>query len=118
VAHVGEISSYEPVLNDHQSPRSIPVREWWEQVVQKVNEHDITRKDLILVAADKDGGAHVDKNLTPAYKALSADGAKGSFGWSYRDGQVEMPIRGAHLCCIRQLGYEVLNSPKITHPLA
>ena len=34
----------------------------------------VSRKDVVLVAADKDGGAHVDSALTPEYERLIESG--------------------------------------------
>lgn len=42
--------------------KQIPVADWWEQVVYvSGNRIKASRRDLVLAAADKDGGAHVDK---------------------------------------------------------
>lgn len=53
----------------------VKVDEWWNQLVYRIPSFgDYSRKDLVLAAANKDGGAHVDKKLPPLYAQL----AKGS----------------------------------------
>lgn len=53
----GESIEYTPI--DLGLP-SIPCHEWWAQPVYLINGHLLCRKDVILAAANKDGGAHVD----------------------------------------------------------
>lgn len=45
---------------------------WWTSEVSRVQGHGFTRKDFVLVLANKEGGAHVD-TLTPSQEALSED---------------------------------------------
>jgi hypothetical protein len=64
----------------------------------------MSRAVIALTAANKDGGAHVDTELPPEYATLD-EGV-----WvSSRDGR----IGDHHLLYLRQMGYEVLNSPKL-----
>lgn len=101
------------------SPDSIkaelPVSAWWNQIVYIAGPVRCTRKDLVLAAADKDGGAHVDKALTPEYEALITSGARGFFHYS-PTGELDkmQPITNAHLVYIRQIGHELLSSPDLT----
>jgi hypothetical protein len=83
----------EPILDDAAHPDvAVSVRDWWEMPVY-VSRSDgrvvmagsladttgrnwiIRRKDIILGAANKDGGAHVDAELRPDYEQLAASGA-------------------------------------------
>ena len=41
--------------------------EWWGMQIIKINNEVFTRKDLILSVANKDGGAHIDRNLPLSY---------------------------------------------------
>ena len=75
-----------------------------------IDRTPLTRKDVVLTAADRDGGAHVDSRLTPEYERLAADGALGSL---VRSDSVEIPITNGHLMALRQIGYEVLHSPDL-----
>lgn len=89
-----EVSRWlDPVL-DEEAHRHIPVpiRQWWEmpvyvrtQFVRNSSGQDETqhthlrRKDIILAAANRDGGAHVDEKLEPNYERLAASGALGMY---------------------------------------
>ena len=70
----------------------------------------LSRKNIVLTATNKDGGAHVDKKLTRAYETLAADGAVGSFGWKIEGVSQVFSITYAHLVSLRQMGFEVLRS--------
>lgn len=110
--------SYGPSFDDGPEMLLLPVSEWWEQVVYvfswraeddptgEIQVTRLSRKDIVLTATNKDGGAHVDEKLTPAYEMLAEDGAVGSFRW----GDQTIPITKAHLVTLRQIGYEVLRS--------
>ena len=118
--------------------------EWWQdEIVYLVDGagpgtpfKTISRKELVLGAANKDGGAHVDKDgkLEPVYDIISRFGA----GWSIIcDPDTEtfrvrvqpdnlnsppMPSVGnqktyiaqyGHVAALRQIAYEVLNSSEL-----
>ncbi len=105
----------------------VPIEQWWEMPVyvqnrlirtstgedEVVSTH-LTRKDIILAAANKDGGAHVDEKLEPNYERLAASGALGMYldQITVGDGTLVTlpPLEDAHLVYLRQMGYEVLNS--------
>jgi hypothetical protein len=91
----------------------LPVNEWWTQVVYIQGSVKLSRRDIVLAAADKDGGAHVDAKLTPEYEALMNEGGQ-SF-WSITDPTTGKftPIIDAHLVYLREVGLEVLNSPEL-----
>ncbi len=50
--------------------RYMPVGDWWRQTLYVKGSVRLTRQDVVLAAADKDGGAHVDAKLTPNYESL------------------------------------------------
>jgi hypothetical protein len=66
-----------PSLDVGTNPYYLPVAEWLGQLAQVMGAVRLTRRDIILTAADRDGGAHVDSKLTPEYEHLMADGALG-----------------------------------------
>jgi hypothetical protein len=73
----------------------------------------VSRKDLALWAANKDGGAHVDANL-----GLGLERVKNGmdFTWTvgWPDGSSHIvKCRDLHLAALRQFGYEVLHSPDL-----
>lgn len=109
-----EKSEYFPQLVEGPMNEFIPVSKWWNQVVMVLDaKHKITRKHIVLAAANKDGGAHVDEKLTDEYVALSAAGAVGTFVYETQGNREEAPIESAHLVSLRQMGYELLHSPKL-----
>jgi hypothetical protein len=125
----------EPVLDDEAHPHTaMSVRDWWEMPVF-VSSTDgrlrlmgtlaestgknvvISRNDIILGAANKDGGAHVDELLAPDYEFLAQIGA-----YRINEGEIELAngkvvqlpqVENIHLLHLRQMGYEVLHSPHI-----
>jgi hypothetical protein len=93
----------------------MPVDAWWNQVVYILGQVRCTRKSLVLDAADKDGGAHVDAALAPDYATIATTGERG--WWHYKqpndpDGP-SYPVRDIHLFYLRQIGFEVMNSPEL-----
>jgi hypothetical protein len=73
--------------------------------------HILTRDKLIFTARDKDGGGHFD----PTLKDLSYSKSKYGEILALKEGDEEEDIttEGFHLEMLRQLGYEILNSPSI-----
>ncbi len=94
-----------PKFSNGPIKRIVPVIDWWEN--EPVYDHKesgiISRKKLVLMAADKDGGAHVDDTLDPEYESI----VRGE-PW-----QAKSPIENGHLASLRQIGYEILNTPEI-----
>lgn len=75
--------------------------EWWNQAVWWPPGYSLSRKAIVCSARDQDGGSHVDDALSDsAYEFLTQDVHP-----ILRMGGV--PIAGAHLCCLRQIGWEV-----------
>ncbi len=104
-------AAYFPQLGNGPINESIPISMWWNQVVMILGEYHITRKKIVLAAANKDGGAHVDTKLTKEYEALSKEGAVGVFSYA-PEGKSE-PFEDAHFVSLRQMAYEVISSPEL-----
>jgi hypothetical protein len=68
------------------------------------------RERIVLDAADKDGGAHVDAALTPMYLRLVESGDLGFFVDEHGK---QTPITGHHYVALRQMGHELLDSPAL-----
>ena len=86
-----------------------PFDTWWTRSVVVRDSHGITwsRCQLVLDAANKEGGAHVDPHRPEDLRALQNDN---SMGWTYSDPIVgaEQPLlNGPLLPCIRQIGHEL-----------
>lgn len=91
-----------PEFDDTDWPQ-IPFKDWWEQIVFVIRKEKIRRCDLVLDAANKDGGSHVDEKLRPRYQDLISN------FWQNSDG----PIQDNNLRGLRLLGFEVLHSPEL-----
>ena len=97
-----------PKLGNGSYKGFLPYVEWWRQLIYVRSDLKITRRDIILAAANKDGGAHVDRTLTPEYEELR-DGV-----WTLEGGTLrETRVEDYQFVFLRQAGYEVLNSPDI-----
>ncbi len=94
--------------------QEISLREWWEEeTIFSLKSLNVTRRMLVLTASEKDGGAHVDDELTPFYKALSS-GEHMKLGLTYKSGkELELPFENIHLAAIRQLAFEVFRSIEV-----
>lgn len=108
-------AEFRPKLATDRSKRPVGRYRWWsDEIIYLIVPHKIklNRRDLVLGAANKDGGAHVDQHLAPDYEAI-LEGA----GWmmtTYENEVVRnIPFKYGHLAALRQIGYEVLDSPDI-----
>lgn len=102
------------LLGNAKMRRFVPFTEWWEnEVVCLTVKAQMTRKSLVQAVADQDGGAHVDATLKPGYAAIKS-GADLVSTFLPRDGNpVEMPLESHSFETLRQIAYEVLNSPAL-----
>ena len=81
-----------------------PVDAWWNQLLYVRNDIRITRRNLVLTAANKDGGAHIDPNLTAEYRELTQG------LWKVVTESTETPVLDSQLYFLRQIGHEILHS--------
>lgn len=104
-------SSLEPRVLGPPSivPGHMPFRVWWEDDVILVDTErtTITRRDVVLVVANQDGGSHVDPALDAAYHALSRGQ---SIGWMAQTPMGPQPIGDPTLPSLRQIAYEVIET--------
>lgn len=106
----------------------LSVFNWWNEPIMKTLEGVYTRKDIVLWAANKDGGAHVDPTLPPMYVNLVKGKVQSGIATDAPEGQigfyVEIQLSGtprkedhmlpnAHFSDLRQMALEILNSPEI-----
>jgi hypothetical protein len=104
-----------PKLGTAHSRRMVAFQKWWDQeVVYLFDRHKkIRRKDLILYAANKDGGAHVDSNLPPDYEMI-INGLGWKMSFKHPHGvEEETKLRFAQFAPLRQMAFEALNSPDL-----
>lgn len=108
----------EPKLSAATRSQEIDFDAWWNQEIVYVfllasQSVRLSRKRLVLVAANQDGGAHVDAQLDRQYEALES-GAGWMMTRNPDDGPPEkLPLRNGHLAALRQIGYEILHSPAL-----
>lgn len=99
----------------------LSIEDWWSnEPVFVYNAQKFSRRKIILSAANKDGGAHVDEELEKYYEFLcSGEYALGITGNLEYDGEPPFPQgvtiypKNAHLALIRQFAHETLSS--VTH---
>jgi hypothetical protein len=83
------------------------VDEWWNQTVYVAGNVRMSRRAIVLAAANKDGGAHVDKELSADYLTLINQGAGKVYDFP---SGIEVPIDPAHYSYLRTMGDELLQS--------
>jgi hypothetical protein len=103
-----------PKLGTSQSRGFVEVDHWWgQQPIHVSNHQPLYRQDVILIAAEKDGAAHVDEDLPESYTSLAA-GEGWDFVQKHADGsEIRIPAADFHLVWLRQMGYELLHSPEL-----
>jgi hypothetical protein len=87
--------------------------DWWNEVVFDDKQSILTRRDVILTAADQDGGAHVDPKINEDYARISKDN---SLGWTFvsSDGTSSFPLTNPVYATVRQIACELLHSISIS----
>jgi len=101
-------SGLQPRLGKGHYKAFLPEGAWWKQLVYVRGELKIKRCDIVLAAANKDGGAHVDAELTAEYEELKRG------VWTISSGtEGERPIGDQQFILLRDAAYEVLHSPDI-----
>ena len=105
-----QTSAFVAFLDDH--PYEItqrPFDDWWSRTVfSRPDGQVLARKDLVLTAANQDGGGHVDPSLDETYRSL----ARGDFlDWSRSDEKgIFVPMAGPERAAIRQIAHELLRT--------
>lgn len=110
----GKPAPFLPKLDQVRAARLLPLPEWWEGdiVYRRVDDSgavDVTRRDIVLGAANQDGGAHVDPDLRPKYRDLDQGFGVVTVTTKGDTRLAQMPV-GAHYAAIRQMAFEVLRS--------
>jgi hypothetical protein len=110
--HLGEGSAiYKPRLDDGPPILApwIPFNSWWNNIILVDNERrQLSRKQLVLAIANKDGGAHVDPILGEEYGPIRNNI---SMAWCTQKDGVEVPLEPrVNLASVRQISHEVLRT--------
>jgi hypothetical protein len=106
---LGAPPRYVPMFDNPSSGmRKVGFAEWWDRIVFcDQDKRQLSRKGIVITAANQDGGAHVDPILDDAYAGLSKNG---SLGWLARDKEGPHPLQQPQRAAIRQIAHEVLKS--------
>jgi hypothetical protein len=104
---------YFPALDDAAIKSIVPVSKWWDQIVFVQDNARLSRKKIVLSATNQDGGAHVDDKLNADYRSLITDGFIGNVSHTANGQTKQQPIIEAHYVALRQMAYELLNSPAL-----
>jgi hypothetical protein len=109
--------TFKAFLHTSERKDEIPWQEWWEHepILQIGATHEvITRRQVALACANKDGGAHVDSVKPKEYEKLE-DGIGVAVVARFSDGVTrKIKCRYANLAIMRQIGHEILTSPSLT----
>lgn len=106
--------SFAPRLGKASMRYYLPFNDWWQQIIFKPSfdpNSSFTRCRLVTTTADKEG-AHIDPSLTPEYEAMMNSGITWSVS-SDNYGTKEGILINAHYAALRQISFEVLNSPDL-----
>lgn len=79
--------------------------DWWNQIVFDDKSHYFTRRDIIMFVANKDGGAHVDSEISESYSKLLY---YNSIGWVDQNGNP--PLNNPLYQAIRVIAQEIIDS--------
>ena len=100
-------SSYIPSYHITSSSR-LPFDSWWNAaVIADMQGHEISRRELVLALANKDGGAHIDPKLDLLYAEVTRGRAMGSLRGNESHWEALPDIA---LASVRQIAQEVLAS--------
>jgi hypothetical protein len=111
IIHGTHGSKPEPILDDGPFARLISFDAWWNGIVFVDSaRNEFSRKDIVLSLANKEGGAHVDKELDQKYVDLRKNN---SLGWynETSDGK-QTPGADQVPATMRQISHELLRSLK------
>ena len=104
-------TTYVPYLDEipGDKPRVASYEDYWDRIVFHDKKNStFTRKQIVLVVVNKDGGAHVDPELDQKYVDLARNN---SLGWEgSTNGQQHEAPEGAELAAIRQIAHEILRT--------
>ena len=104
-------SGVEPALDRARHRSFLTVEQWWQQVVHIFND-EYSRRDVVLSAANQDGGAHVDPR--PSEKTKGLRSGVGTLTTTTIDGETTTrDLDNSHFYLVRQFGYEILQSPAL-----
>lgn len=115
-------SQYVPLLEDvfkfnrvMPTVRKVPFDTWWNRIViVDSNRDQFTRRNLILGAANTDGGAHIDPTLDSRYANITRFD---SHGWHHVIGDKEIDFANRPVMpSIRHIAFEIVHTLQDAFP--
>jgi|GEM_PF-1209999 len=97
-----------PALERAHTRRFVAAQEWWTEEIYVLNATRLSRKNIVLSAANQDGGAHVDAQLDVQYSEFKEGIWSGP-----QDPSATYAIPEPQLVFLRQMAYEILKSPSL-----
>jgi hypothetical protein len=100
-----------PNLEANRANDLLDISQWLKQQVMFNKGVWLTRNDIILKAANEDGGAHIATRTSGKTRAMKTP-------WLTREVEVagekiQEPLTDNHFPLLRAFGHEVLNSPEL-----
>ena len=93
--------------------RYLRVNKWWNEIVFIFDPGvTLTRREVALAAANKDGGAHVDPDIDRKYARLVEGGLDFFFARSVQDPE-PFKFSSVHFAALRQMAFEILSSREL-----
>jgi hypothetical protein len=102
---------FQPSLGNSPDKHYLSVDGWWNEVIHEARQR-FSRADIILAAANQDGGAHIDPN--PHKKTILLRESLGTLTTTTSRGTQKRELTNPHFSLIRQFGFEILNSPSLS----
>ena len=107
------VMRYKPIFHQKYELDCVPKVDfdsWWNgEIYDNRNGITLTRKELVLIAANKDGGAHVESNLPPKYQAIKNENFIELRVNFQKESFENVPLYSS----ICQIGWELLKSIEI-----
>jgi hypothetical protein len=96
-------------------PGYVSFDKWWNTpCIPGHNGNKYSRKQLVLQMANKEGGAHIDKEIDEAYRQYTTS----SLGMSFKVNGVEVGfVNSAADASMREIGWEMLETLQNAHML-
>jgi len=90
-------------------PRKVPFDQWWNGIAfVDAQKTEFSRQDLVLALANKEGGAHVDRELDEDYARLSRFNSLAVF--DVRPPSKPVPAANQVPAAVRQIAHELLKA--------
>ncbi len=100
-----------PPFNSWGINKVLTFDQWWNENILRINDEMYSRKDIICLSTNQDGGAHFD--LKPKTKTKLLKDGTGRIKYKIGKAGTEQHLKDNHFLFLRQFAYEVLSAKKI-----